>query len=132
MNQLGALLAAAAAAQANAYAPYSDYRVGAALEDSAGRIFSGCNLENASYGLSICAERNAIAAAVTAGLKPGGLSALLLLAGGGTPAVPCGACLQVIAEFAAEDARIICAAEGGDTREYLLADLLPRRFRLER
>ncbi len=131
MDRLGALLAAASAAQANAHAPYSDYRVGAAVEDSHGRIFSGCNVENASYGLSICAERNALAAAVAAGLQPGELAALLLLTSGGEPAVPCGACLQVVAEFAAEDMRITCAAESGEAKEYALDDLLPRRFRLD-
>ena len=131
MDELSGLLAAASAARSNAYAPHSNYSVGAALLDSEGKIFAGCNVENASYGLTCCAERNAIAAAVSAGMAQGQLSALLLLTGGGAPAVPCGACLQVIAEFAAPDLRIVCAAESGATKEYMLEDLLPRRFRLE-
>lgn len=125
------LLEAAAQARGNAYAPYSGFAVGAAVQDTAGGIFAGCNVENASYGLSCCAERNAIAAAVAAGMQPGALAALLLLTPGDSPAVPCGACLQVIAEFAADDARIICAAAEGASREYRLQDLLPHPFRLE-
>jgi cytidine deaminase len=125
-----ALRQAATAARDNAYAPYSDYRVGAAAADALGRVFSGCNVENASFCLTCCAERNAIAAAVAGGMERGGLKSLLLLTGGDTPAVPCGACLQVIAEFAAPELTIYCAAESGAVREYRLDDLLPSRFEL--
>jgi cytidine deaminase len=131
MSAHDALLAAAAAARENAYAPYSGFRVGAALADGSGAVHAGCNVENASFGVTCCAERNAIAAAVAAGMAPGQLTALLLLTGGETPAVPCGACLQVIAEFAAEDLRITCTTESGRSREYALADLLPEQFRLK-
>jgi len=125
------LFEAAALARSNAYAPHSDFSVGAAVQDSTGAVHAGCNMENASYGLTSCAERNAIAAAVAAGMKPGELAVVLLLTSGEQPAVPCGACLQVIAEFAADNLRIICATAEEKSREYRLADLLPRPFKLE-
>lgn len=134
--QQAELLAAALEARRNAYCPYSGYAVGAALLTSNGNVHSGCNVENISYGLTICAERNAIAAAVECGMQPGELRTLSLVAGPVAPSpfihgapVPCGACLQVIAEFAARDCRIVCAAPGYDQpRTYSLAELLPHRF----
>ena len=92
------LEAAALAVQKNAHAPYSHYHVGAAIWTTSGRLFSGCNVENASYGLCCCAERSAIAAMVSAGHKD--LAALAVVTTGDTPGSPCGMCRQVLSEFA--------------------------------
>jgi cytidine deaminase len=83
----------------NAYAPYSKFQVGAAVLLHDGRIFTGCNVENASYGLTICAERNAIFAAVAASAKKPAIVAVAVVNRRGIPCSPCGACRQVIAEF---------------------------------
>ena len=91
------LFRAALAARQNAYAPYSHFAVGAAVRTIDGKIFAGCNVENASYGMSICAERNAIFAAVCQGYNQ--LTALCVIADTEEPVAPCGACRQVIAEF---------------------------------
>lgn len=125
------LLAAAAVAGKGAYCPYSRYPVGAAVETDDGRIFAGANLENASYGLTICAERVAIAAAVGQGHRR--LRRLALVAGTARhPALPCGACLQVMAEFAWPDFEILIAPRGRTKQvvRYLLGDLLPSAFTL--
>jgi homotetrameric cytidine deaminase len=128
------LLAAAAAARGGAYAPYSRYRVGAALRLTDGRVVAGCNVENASYGLSLCAERVAVFRAVAeAGLgqQAGpGLAALALVLDGSPPATPCGACRQVLAEFAGPELPIYCASPAGDAAAYTLGGLLPAAFRL--
>jgi cytidine deaminase len=126
-----ALLKAAARAARNAYAPYSHFHVGAAIISEDGRVFSGCNIENASYGLTICAERNAIAAAISAGVRR--ISAIAIVADGTTPAFPCGACRQVLAEFAPDDTPVHIGvlkrqAPPHTTR---LGDLLPNAFRLK-
>ena len=93
------LVKLARAALKNAYAPYSDFKVGAAILLKDGRIFTGCNVENASYGLTICAERNAIFAAVAASKRKPEIVAVAVLNHRGVPCSPCGACRQVIAEF---------------------------------
>lgn len=93
------LIKLARAAMKNAYAPYSDFRVGAAILLKDGRVFTGCNVENASYGLTICAERNAIFAAVAASKKKPEIEAVAVLNHRGVACSPCGACRQVIAEF---------------------------------
>ena len=127
--QLEALLELARKVRAAAHAPYSQFRVGAALLDAAGRSFSGCNVENLSFGLTVCAERNAIAAAVAAGMQPGGLMALVLVGDTQSPLSPCGACRQVIAEFAHADCRVIGANLAGQLRSWRLSELLPEGFK---
>ena len=96
------LLRAARAAMKHAYAPYSNFRVGAAILLRDGRIFCGCNVENASYGLTICAERNAIFAAVAQSPRPPEIVAVAVVNHRGVPCSPCGACRQVMAEFGRE------------------------------
>lgn len=119
------LESAARAAAAMAYAPYSKFRVGAAVLGESGRIHSGCNVENASYGLASCAERNAIFSAVGAG--EGEISAVVIYTPTPTATAPCGACRQVIREFGA-DAVIISICDGDGRIESTLRDLLPGSF----
>jgi cytidine deaminase len=123
------LLKSALAARKHAHAPYSKYRVGAALLSSDGKIFTGCNVENASYGLTVCAERVAVANAVNAGKKT--FAAIAIAADGkGNPVAPCGACRQVLAEFAPNLRVILVNARNPKHVEQMsLSELLPRRFR---
>lgn len=126
------LLSAARAARAHAYAPYSRYRVGAALLTRSGRIYTGCNVENATYGATVCAERNAVGAMVAAGDRDP--VACVVVTSGPTPGSPCGICRQVLAEFAG-DMAVTLVAEDASGRmlgkvEERLARLLPRAFRL--
>ncbi len=121
------LIRAARAAQRRAYAPYSKFRVGAAVLSARGKIFTGCNVENASYGLTNCAERVAIAKAVSEGHRQ--FKAIAIVAPA-IKATPCGACRQVLAEFG--DCVVICA-DSRDRRRaphYRLSELLPDAFRL--
>ena len=130
-NEDRELISAAIGARANAYCPYSNFAVGAAVRTADGRIFTGANVENASYGLTICAERNAISAAVNAGMRPGELAAIALAAAGEKPATPCGACRQVIAEFADSDTVVISVVPETELmRVWRIAELLPEVFRL--
>jgi homotetrameric cytidine deaminase len=127
------LVAAAAAARTHAYAPYSHFQVGAALLLADGRIITGINVENASYGLSVCAERNAIAAAVLAGLKPGSLRALAVAADSDAPVSPCGACRQVLAEFAPPDMPVLLHnVRDSFTATHTVSELLPHAFLRDR
>jgi cytidine deaminase len=121
------LLAAAREARRHAYAPYSGYAVGAAVYGEDGRIFAGANVENASYGLTVCAERVAILRAVSEGVRR--IQAMVVVTrDGGTP---CGACRQVLAEFADEDVWVWCYGEDRqEGQEYRLSDLLPNAFSL--
>jgi cytidine deaminase len=125
-DQRKALLAAARAVRAHAHAPYSKYRVGAAVLDERGRVHVGCNVENASYGLTVCAERNAVAAAVAAGARHVRAIAVVTATG----ATPCGACRQVIAELADPAAPVLLARPGGAARATTVGGLLPRAFAL--
>lgn len=119
------MLAAARAAAANAYAPYSRFHVGAVLLDEHGRLFSGCNVENASFGLTICAERNAIAAAICAGARTFQAILVYTATEGLTP--PCGACRQVLMEFGRQMEVHLVNREGHGA-VYRLEDLLPGAF----
>jgi cytidine deaminase len=122
-NRISELLEAAAQAQKMAYAPYSRFAVGAALLAADGTIYTGCNVENASYGLGICAERNAIAHAVSCGAKQ--FTAVAVVTENGV--TPCGACRQVLAEFA-PGMTVYVADTRGNQRVYSLAELLPDAF----
>ena len=118
------LIAAARSAQAHAYAPYSRFRVGAALEGADGTVFTGCNVENASYGLTICAERAAICAAVSAGVKH--FRRAVVVSDVDPPAAPCGACRQVLAEFGLD--LPIEGVGAKRTVSWHLSELLPAAF----
>jgi len=116
-------ITAAKAVRKLAYAPYSRFAVGAALVARDGRIFTGCNVENLSYGLTMCAERVAIGKAISEGVKK--FSAIAIVASTRKPVSPCGACRQVLAEFSPK-MRVILATLGGKTEELTLDELLPR------
>lgn len=124
-TQLNELQQAAVDASRNAWSPYSGFSVGAALMTVDGRIFTGCNVENASYGLTVCAERNAIGQAVTAGCRQ--FQAVVIYSATCQPTAPCGACRQVISEFS-PDAEIICVCAGPDRIQTSLRELLPLSF----
>ena len=122
------LYAPARLASEKAYSPYSGVSVGASLVDEQGNVYSGCNVENASYGLTQCAERNAIAAAINAGMKPGTAHAMVIYATGFEVLAPCGACRQVISELLADDAVVISCQSETDFRSWSIAELLPDAF----
>ena len=124
MGLTDSLISAARSVQARAYAPYSKFRVGAALESSDGTVFLGCNVENASYGLTICAERSAVFAAVSAGATR--FRRAVVVSDVDPPAAPCGACRQVLAEFGL-DLPIDGVGSKGTVR-WRLSDLLPAAF----
>jgi cytidine deaminase len=124
-DELAALTVAAREASEFAYCQYSNFRVGAAVLTGDREIISGCNVENASYGLSICAERNAIFRAVATGHQE--IRALVLYTPTAKPVTPCGACRQVLAEFGG-DATLICICDGGDSIVSNLKELLALPF----
>ncbi len=136
-EQIEALVAAAWAARRNAYAPYSRFRVGAAILTSRGVIVAGCNVENASFGLTNCAERTAIFAARAGGqlgaaggrVRGGGATivAVAVVGRGATPPSPCGACRQVLNEFG-PGCLVVCENLQGIRLETTLAELLPHAF----
>jgi cytidine deaminase len=119
------LIEAARQAQGHAYAPYSRFPVGAAVLAPDGRVFLGCNVENSSFGLTVCAERNAVAAAVVAGATP---TAVAVVANGDAVA-PCGACRQVLAEFDPAMPVVLASATDGNRQVTSLDALLPGAFR---
>lgn len=120
-----ALEAAALDVRSRAYAPYSGYTVGAALLAEDGRVFLGANVENASYGLALCAERSAVAAAVSEGVRR--FRAIVVATGGSRAGAPCGMCRQVLAEFA-PSFPVRCISDGGDRLDTSVAELLPHPF----
>ncbi len=121
-----ALQEAAQGASEAAYCPYSGLRVGAAALGESGRVYAGCNVENASYGLTVCAERNAVFQAVAAGERR--VRALAVYTPTVKPTPPCGACRQVIAEFAPPECEILCFSDGEELLRFTLAELLPHAF----
>ena len=126
------LLEAAKAASANAYAPYSNFRVGAALLLESGEVVTGCNVENVSYRLTCCAEQVAVARAVAE--RGPGIRIRAVAVANADPNVacqPCGACRQTIAEFANPECPIYYPGHGGKPSTCILADLLPAQFRMQ-
>jgi cytidine deaminase len=120
-----ALIAAALAARENAFAPYSKFRVGAAIEDSGGRIHTGCNVENSTYGLTVCAERVAVFKAISEGVRKFRRVAIAADTDSLTP--PCGACRQILWEFCG-DVEIVLVNPRGKTETHRLKDLFPKPF----
>jgi homotetrameric cytidine deaminase len=126
MPNLTELRAAARVARERAYARYSNFAVGAAVETDDGRRFTGANVENASYGLTICAERTAVFAAVLAGARR--ITGVAVTGPEGVTTPPCGACRQVLAEFGAPDVPLSYARADGDWADTTLGELLPAAF----
>jgi cytidine deaminase len=120
------MLRAARQARDRAYAPYSGFRVGAAVLADDGRIFTAPNVENASYGMSLCAERGAVHKAVSEGSKR--LEAVAVVASGEGHTWPCGGCRQVLYEFGRGELVVISASPAGELEEHPLAELLPNAF----
>jgi cytidine deaminase len=129
---IATLFAPARRASENAYSPYSGVKVGASLLDENGNVYSGCNVENASYGLTQCAERNALVAAINAGMKPGTAHTMLIFATGFEVVAPCGACRQVMSELMADDAVIITCHTETDYQSWTIGELLPDSFVLKK
>ena len=123
------LVALAQEAMRNAYVPYSGFQVGAAVFTASGRVYTGCNIENASYGLSICAERTAIFQAVSAGERE--IESIAIISSGKEMVTPCGACRQVMAEFN-PNLTLYLADGAGNYKEFTLPQLLPEMFVLKK
>jgi cytidine deaminase len=122
------LIIEARAARELAYTPYSNFKVGAALECKDGRVFRGCNVENASYGLCNCAERTAFFSAIAHGYRPGDFSALAVIGETDGPIAPCGACRQVILELGGGDLPVVLTNLNGDRFDTTAARQLPNAF----
>lgn len=124
-NNAAALIEAAARARGNAHAPFSGFRVGAALEDESGHVFAGCNVENATYGLTVCAERVAVFKAISEGARS--FRRIAVVADTDVLTPPCGACRQVLWELCG-DIEVILANPRGATETLFMRDLFPRPF----
>jgi len=122
---MDALVTAALAARQHAHAPFSKFQVGAALQDGDGRVWTGCNIENATYGLTVCAERVAVFKAVSEGARK--FTRVAIAADTEHPTPPCGACRQILWEFCG-DVEVILANPRGATETFRLKDLFPRPF----
>jgi cytidine deaminase len=131
MADIHSLIEAALAARLRAYAPYSQFQVGAALLAHDGRVFTGCNVENASYGLCNCAERSAFFGAIAAGYGPGDFSHLAVVGDTDEPISPCGACRQVMIELGGPSLIVVQTNLDGEIHETTAAALLPGAFALE-
>lgn len=127
-DQKRELISGARAARRNSYAPYSNFHVGAAVLTEDGKIYTGSNVENASYGLAICAERSAISNAISHGKRK--VKAIAIVTGNEKPVSPCGACRQVIREFADVDTLIIMVGNSGACETKTIDELLPLSFTL--
>ena len=125
MTEHDNLIAAARQARENAYAPYSNFRVGAAVRAKSGRVYTGCNVENATYGLTVCAERVAIFKAMSEGER--GFDAIAVVADTEMLTPPCGACRQIIWEFCG-DIEVILGNLKGRVEAHRMAELFPRPF----
>ena len=127
MDEYQGLVDAATSARGRAYAPYSGFEVGAALLGESGRVYAGCNVENVSYGLSSCAERNAVFRAVGDGERR--FTAIAVVTAAATPTTPCGACRQVLSEFAVGgDMDVVMVTTSGTRKTRRLSALLPESF----
>lgn len=126
MEKLQKLLSRALEAKDNAYAPYSKYRVGAAVLSSTDNIYASCNVENISFPCGVCAEAGAISAMITAGERK--IKAILITSSGNSLVYPCGACLQRIAEFSDNETIIYLADDKKVCQKYTLKELLPYNF----
>ena len=115
-------------AKENAYAPYSNFKVGVALLCSDGSVYKGCNIENASYSVTLCAERAAIASAVSDGKR---CFSAIVITGGEDYCFPCGVCRQTLVEFVDKDFKIIIAKNENETKVYKISELLPAAFELD-
>ncbi len=127
MNNATKLFNLASSAAANAYAPYSQFKVGAAILSSSGNFYSGCNVENISYPLGTCAEAGAIAAMINGGDNK--IAEILIYADSKALISPCGACRQRVAEFASADTKIHLADKSGIKKTFTLEELLPNNFK---
>ena len=125
MSEYETLITAAKLARENAHAPYSNFRVGSALRATSGRVFGGCNVENATYGLTVCAERVAIFKAISEGER--GFDAISVVTDADTLTPPCGACRQLIWEFCG-DVPVILSNLKGQTQILQMRDLFPKPF----
>lgn len=125
------LMAQAAAAREKAYAPYSNFRVGAAVLAADGRVFAGCNVENASYGLCNCAERTALFSAIAAGVAVNTIERIAVIGDTPGPISPCGACRQVMFELGGPQLRVVLGNLQGARQLTTADELLPGGFRLD-
>ena len=125
MGEYDSLIAIARTARQHAHAPHSNFRVGAAVRAKSGRIFSGCNVENATYGLTLCAERVAIFKAISEGER--GFDSIAVVADTDELTPPCGACRQIIWEFCG-DANVVLANLKGKIERYRMSELFPKPF----
>jgi len=124
--ELKGLVEKAIEAKKYAYVPYSGFRVGAAVLTGSGKVYTGCNVENASYGAAVCAERTAVVKAISNGETK--IKAIAITSDSEDYTFPCGICRQVIAEFSDDETAVICSNKDGKFREYTLKDLLPNAF----